>query len=252
MGLPAYLVTNLLDANATLTPGTEDSSYPVENLYGLVAANRYRSLSLLSLSVLVDLGSSKAANTIALINHNATSGATITVKAGGSSPPSTVVATLSWRQYDIWADLGSQTARYWLLEISDSNTVALSLGQLVLGTRVALPESFRRGRKPSVKTNNIALETEAGVRYVYPRYKRNQPGYVFRVRTSGDLASMRTWYNATNGEVTPFVFLEDVSLSGMLYCRMQADWDPAELSAKKDSYDVPVNLVEESRGLELT
>jgi hypothetical protein len=149
----------------------------------------FRGTSTSALSVLIDLGSALAADTVAIINHNFAAGATISLKAGGSSPPSTVVVTPSYRQYDVWASFTLTSAQYWLLEIASSQANALEIGQLLIGARVTLPRARRiaQGYSPAQTRSLISGETYGGVLYNYLLFSRKVLNPSFRIGSEAEL-----------------------------------------------------------------
>lgn len=253
----AYLATNLLSDDATITASKEDAAYPAENLYDRQAAKVFRCTSPTALTILVDLGSAHAADTVAIINHNLSSGATLSLKAGASSPPSTVVATPAYRAYDLWKSFASTAARYWKLDITDANSAALQIGQLILGTRIALPRARRigEGYSPARKRSNISGETYGGVFWNYHLFDRHEFNPSFRIGSAAELAILTALDAAVFGNLYPFVFIPDSSGSEVYYVRKEESFEPREYDARLAGpelvHDYQMTLIEESRGLEI-
>jgi hypothetical protein len=251
----AYL-TNLINSAATITPSTEDAAYPKANLYDRQAARVSRATSKTALTVLVDFGAAIVANTVALVNHNLTSGATLSLKAGSGSPPSTVIATPIYRQYDLWKGFASQSARYWLLEIADSNPDYLQIGQLLIGIRIAFPRARRIGQSyvPALKRSNISGETYAGVLWNYHLFQRHQFNPNFRVGSAAELAVLTGLDASVYGNLWPFLYIPDATKVDCYYVRKEADMEPQEtarITGAELVHDYQMTLIEESRGLEI-
>ena len=88
--------TNLVDATAvTLIASTADASYPVANIQDQRLSTRWRTTAITSQSVIVDLGSSQAITTAAILGHNITATATVTVTGSDELNAS---AWSDWRQ----------------------------------------------------------------------------------------------------------------------------------------------------------
>lgn len=261
VGLPAYLANNLISSSATITPSSENSAYPKSNLYDKQAARVFRGTSLTSLTILVDIGSAQQADTVAIINHNLSASATLSLKADNSNPPTTVVASPSYRLHDIWKGFTLTSTRYWLLTVTDSNSAALEIGQLLLGRRVALPRNRQQGQgyKPAHKRATISDETYAGVFWNYHLFGREEFNPSFRVFNDADLAVLRAWDAAVYGDLWPFLYIPDASATDCYYVRKEASFEPVEQEsparqwsgAYESVHDYQMTLTEESRGLEI-
>lgn len=255
MSGPAYLATNLISSSVAITPSTENASYPSSNLYDKQAARVFRGTSLTALSILLDFGAAVSANTIAIINHNLTASAVLSLKAANSNPPNTVVATPSYRQYDLWKAFTLTAARYWKLEITDSAPAALQIGQLVLGVRVAFPRERKQGGySPAQQRSTISGETYAGVFWNYHLFGRRTFNPSYRVFTAADLEILRTFDAAIYGNLWPFVYIPDSGGADVYYVRKEESFQPGELehpSGGEPVHDYQMTLVEESRGLEI-
>ncbi|RPH38302.1 hypothetical protein EHM92_00025 [bacterium] len=252
----AYLATNLITSAATITPSTEDTAYPRANLYDKQAARVFKGTSLTSLTILIDFEASVQADTISLINHNLTASAVLSLKAGSGSPPSTVVATPVYRQHDLWKAFTAVSARYWLLTITDSNSVAIQIGQLLIGNRTVFPRARRIGEsyRPAQKRNTISGETYAGVLWNYHLFERREFNPSFRVSSAAELAVLTALDASVFGNVYPFVYIPDASGVDVYYVRKEQDYQPQEigrLSGLELAHDYQMTLVEESRGLEI-
>lgn len=254
--MPGAYLTNLISSAAVITPSTEDSAYPVENIYDRQAARVFRGTSLTALTILVDFGAAISADTVALVNHNLTASATLDLKAGAASPPGATVATPTYRQYDLWKGFTVQSARYWLLTIADTNPDYLQIGQLLIGTRVAFPRARRIGQSyvPATKRSNISGETYAGVLWNYHLFQRNQFNPSFRVGSATELAVLTGLDAAVYGNLWPFLYIPDATKADCYYVRKEPDMEPQEygrITGAELVHDYQMTLIEESRGLEI-
>jgi len=254
--MPGAYLTNLITSASVITVSTEDSAYPAENLYDKQAARVFRGTSLTALTVLIDFGAAISADTIVLINHNLTAAATLSLKAGAASPPAAVVATPLYRLHDLWKSFASVSARYWQLEIADTNTEVLEIGQLLIGARVAMPRARRiaQGYRPATKRSNISGETYAGVLWNYHLFERKEFNPSFRVGSAAELAVLQGVDAATYGNLYPFVWMPDTSAADCYYVRKQMDFEPEEISRITGAelvHDYQMTLIEESRGLDI-
>jgi hypothetical protein len=230
----AYLATNVIDSDATITPSTVDTSYPVTNLYDRIAAKVFRCTSKTTLTLEFDLGSAHPADTIAIINHNMTSGASLSLKAGDSPNPSTGIATPTYRARDIWKAFTDTSKRYWKLEISDgSNPAILQIGQIIIGRRIAFPVARRIGNySPARKRNMVKGETYAGSIYNYLLFERAQLNPSFRIGAAADLAVFETLDQTVYGDIHPFVYIPSVAGGECYYVRKEQDFEPQEFTSK--------------------
>lgn len=252
----AFLATNLITASATITPSSEDSVYPAEYLYDRQAARVFRSTSLTTLSILIDFGAAVQADTIAIVNHNLTAAATLSLKAGATSPPADAVATPVYRANDIWKAFTATAARYWLLEITDTNTAVLEIGQLLLGVRTVLPRARRigSGYKPARRRGTISGETYAGVFHNYHLYERLELNPSFRIGSAAELAILQALDAAVYGKNYPFLYVPDATGADCYYVRKEEHFEPEEfgrIAGRELVHDYQMTLIEESRGLEI-
>jgi len=249
MGASAYIVTNRLNGNVGIAVSSEDPTYPRGSLYDREMAKVFRWTSTAGW-VELDFGSAVVIDTLAIHNHEAESGATITVKTGDSTAALSAVSTPSWQSGSIWSDLGSVSAQFLRLEIS--GLTSGGIGQLVPGVRTALPRAHRYGKRPGRGRRVINHETERGMRYNYHLFKREVRDYTWRVNES-ELAAFDLLDRLTQGEIYPLTFIPDVDDPETLYCRKLGEYRPQELADPTSApiYDVTLSLSEESRGEDL-
>lgn len=256
MAAGAHLVTNRISSDCTITPSSEDSSYPKTNLYDKQASKLFKSESLTTLTMLIDFGAAIAADTIALINHNLTSGATLSLKADGSNPPTTEIATPTYRQYNMWKTFTDPSARYYQLEITDSNTAYLYIGQLIIGTRTAFPRNRKigSGYSPARNRSNISEQTYAGVFWNYHLFERNIFNPSFRTFTAAQEDIFRALDAAVYGSLYPFLWIPNTDEAACYYVRKEAEYRPQEFNQTSEGssvHDYMLTLIEESRGLDI-
>jgi hypothetical protein len=250
--MPGAYLLNLIGTDAVLTPSTEDAAYPAEYLIDHQAARVFRGTSQTALSILVDMGASVSADTIALVNHNLTAAATLSLKAGATSPPSSVVATPTYRAGDLWKGFTATAARYWLLEITDANSAAIQIGQLLIGTRVVFPRGRRIGNyTPRTERTIISGETYGGASYHYPVHSRKTFNPSYRCLLS-ELAIFETLESAVYGSAYPWLYIPEITASDCYYVRKEESFEPTEADKSTEPVmDYQMTLREEPRGLEV-
>jgi len=128
---------NLID-DATLTPVSEDLIYPVENVQNQRLAKPWRTTSLTGVSVVADLGGTASVMMAAILGHNLTTSATLTISGNTTSSFVAPSYTTSMTSVDgiILKYFGAaQELRYWQYTIEDpTNTAAyVEVGRLWLG-----------------------------------------------------------------------------------------------------------------------
>lgn len=251
-----YLATNLITSDATITPATEDENYPVSNVYDRMAAKLYRTESTVALAVEFDLLGAVSADTFAIVNHNFTQAAVVTLRSGAASPPAAVVAVLTWREFDMWVSFASQSKRYWSVTVSDSNPEALSVGQIMLGNRTAFPRARRiaEGYEPARQREVVGGETYSGVIHKYYLFDRLSFNPSFRIASDAERDVFSDMDRELYGNVYPFLYVPDSSAAGCHYVRKDPEFETKEIAkigSGDIAYDLTLNLVEESRGLNI-
>ena len=157
-----------LIADATLTPDTENALYPVENLQAEPAAETYRSTSASNQKILIDFAAPVLVGMFAVVNHNLTDGATITLRGGSSQDPdgNDFELVIPWAIRNAWVLFDSdETWQYWSLTIDDLSNPdgVLEIGLLLQGLKWELTRDFDLGSRRRRETVNQALESEFGV-----------------------------------------------------------------------------------------
>jgi len=138
--------TNLIDAGSAPTTSTEDLLYPEENLHNQRLAKRWRSTDPSAQTIVCNLGSAQAVDTIAIMGHNISASATLTIEAGTADSWGSPAFTTSLT-YNTAAVLkflaAAQTYQYWRFTIDDgSNSDGyVEVGRFWLGTYLALDPS---------------------------------------------------------------------------------------------------------------
>lgn len=220
-------VTDNRAAAAVLSVTSEDSEYLKENLQALPVALAYRTSSITApQNVNADLGSPQAVTLIALVNHNLTSGAVITVKAGTTSGVGDFSEVMEWREEDAFVLLSAaQTYRYWRVEIDDDSNPEgfLEIGYLMIGQ--AARHSL--GPKPdSIEVTdefiNSEEESEYGVPHVEEIFHRVRIRFDYELDPSED-STARAGFRALKKNLTPFFFIPDVGAYDGYFGRWVAD-----------------------------
>ena len=194
--------TNLIDAGSAPTALTADLLYPVANMQNQRLSKRWRSTSPTAQTIVVNLGSAQAVNTVAILGHNLSGSAAVTIEAHTSDSwgtPALSAITLTYNAGAILKYLTtSQTFQYWRYIIDDpTNTDGyVEVGRPWLGTFIAINPSSLDAFTVTKKRSDI-------VTYGRDRQKYATEGVGWRnfnlsfPRTGGSaLTAIQTMYDA--------------------------------------------------------
>lgn len=251
---PAYLVTNDLEAALGITASSEESLFPLGNLRDEIAANPFKWSEDVSggvtLFIEVDFGAvTSGIDTIVLVNHNFPQSTKFSLKSGASAAPVAELATLTWREFDIWEKFTAPTHQFWRLEITikaGATTAVMLLGELYFGTRKELLARRSFGFFEGRMHKDITMQTRRGVRKPFGLYDALNFNVRFRSVRDNQIADLDALDVATNGSRTPLIWIPDTGLSDVFNVRLMGDY--RELSVEMNEWDVELNFEEESRG----
>ncbi|MEE8262761.1 MAG: hypothetical protein V3R83_09895 [Gammaproteobacteria bacterium] len=252
---PSFISGNLL-TGSVLTVSSEDAAFPKDNLRDGDFANPLRFTSGTSSSVEIDFLSAKSFDRLFIGNHNFDPSVTLTVKAGGLSPPTTVIDTPSFKVESILSKFTEQSARFLRLEITDAQPGGgvTEIGELVAGLRVKFPRGIRFGSQIHIQQESIRKRTNRGKRYALELFRLPRRAYTFRFPQSERQAFL-DWWEAVRGNLDPFVWIEDDDGDEALFVSLDADgFLPDELpdQALAPYLDYQVTLVGEGTGAAIT
>jgi len=229
----SYMITNLAAAaGATIaTNGTTNSQYPIANVVDTELANPVIYTSDGTRQIDIDLGSAKSMNSVLIGGHNLFNGASITVKAGNSPSPTTVVGTATWSRDYIGVDLGSISARYVTLIIT-GGAIGDRIGQIGVGARIDFPGQWLLGMPFGQQEVTISQRTVRNVKHNYRLAKFEKREYSFRFRTAAEEEELRTFHRNTEGIITQFWLIEDITTNKLWYGNKEDNSDFVETEDK--------------------
>lgn len=222
-------------------------------------------------SVVVDLGSAKSIVAAAWLNHNAASLATAQFRVYASSASdfssdivtvkdATPCGTARVERKDIVLNFPAVSRRYWLLRVVLGSAGVLKVGELFLGAAVtSLTRGSSYGSGEGAEIVASSLVTQSGdVRVAKlggPVFERR---YSFADWTASELEELHALWDAANGTVTPFLWIDRVASSSSagalgdgkcLYGRIQ----DARFDWVQDDFGIyqPPSLVLRSLGREM-
>lgn len=217
--LPTILFNNLF-LSGTLAASSEATGYPKENA---VSENTNKSWkpSSLPATLSVDLGSSRAVDSFALVAHNCGTNAN-TVELQSSPDNSTWTTRCTVTPTDDTTILGlfnSVSARYWRIRIS--NGTAPNIGVAMIGVRFTFPAGVRAPYTPIwlSQTYELLVGETLGGQFLGNRIIRKGAGTainlvaVERTFAENNLLPFREHYNLGKAFVWaagPSIFTKDV------------------------------------------
>lgn len=218
MGNVAYLThdNNKGAASATaITASSADTAYPAANLKVLPVAKHWRSTGVSSENLQFDLGSALAITLMAVLNHNLTSAATVTVNGGSTANPdgSQYTTTITWREFDMFKLLSAaaQTYRYWKVIFVDTANADgyIKVGKIMLGNATTLGFHWRYGSRFFDQYVNLNLKSAGGVPHVEQKYGIVRQQFDFGPLTTANMATIRTLYRALKGNAKPLFIIPE-------------------------------------------
>lgn len=192
---------NLIDAGSAPTASTTDLLYPVENLQNQRLSKRWRSTAPTAQTIVVNLGSAQAVDTVAILGHNLSGSAAVTIEAHTSdlwTAPALSAITLTYSEGAILRYFGSAaTFQYWRFILDDPSNADgyVEVGRPWLGTFLAINPS-------SLDAFTVTKKRSDTVTYGRDRQKYATEGIGWREfnlsfpRTSGSaLTAIQTMYD---------------------------------------------------------
>ncbi|MBU0995393.1 MAG: hypothetical protein KJ737_23090 [Proteobacteria bacterium] len=211
-----YAWDNLLDTAAISYDGwAEDSDYPKENLFNKRMSKRAGFVWSKAGSIVIDLGVTRTVNHVAIMNHNLTAGASLSLSGNSvnfwGSPAFT--ATIPYRELDTCKVFDtSQNYRYWRLTINNSGRPDpdIKIGELLLGNLLTLPRNHDWNLKEQHHYTNITHETEGGNTWAYTLNSRKSWVMTWSGITGTELNPIALLVQSIHGSAYPFLMvLED-------------------------------------------
>lgn len=151
-----------------LSASSEEEEYEKERLLTQTPSRRWRTTGCAAEFIDFDFGAAVEINSVAIIAHNLTSGATITLKADdNSSFSSPEEVSLAWNESKIVQFFTSKTFRYWRLYIEDATNPDgyIEAGNIVLGAAIELCAQLPRGWELTRVNPSVITEAAGGQEY---------------------------------------------------------------------------------------
>lgn len=229
MDLPAYAVTNK-GAGATISASSTDAAYPLANLVDGILGKPARAASATAWDIEYDMLSAVQLNGWGVLAHNFTSSMTAVLKAGASPTPTAVIHTFAYLEGNMNAVFTAASHRYWRLEITDTNSEVLQIGEMFPMLHTLFPRATRFGGHPRRRERRqIVHTTIGGVPSVTHFYTRRTPEYRFRLKDS-QLDAFDALDKLLLGQLRPFCFIPDTDDDDVIFGRMTSShFEPVEM-----------------------
>lgn len=222
------------------------SGYSVDNAILLPVAKVHRATGATSEYIELDLGSAQAITLAAVLNHNLSSAATITVKAGAAANPSTFTTTVTWREFDAFKTFTSETHRYWRFVFADATNKNgfIQVGYLLLGAYTQPAFNFQFGWIQIPEFNTRRLETGYLVPNVEELAQRQRFEIGFDGLTVAQADTVRkTLFESLKKDLTPWFFIPDGAVNDGYFGRF------GQIEMQVDFFRfISVPFIEDGRG----
>lgn len=264
--LPADQVAD--SATITLDVGTDDTTYTKANLVdGNIA--KPAKVAETSATWKFDFGAAQRVDVCVLGPHNFDAGLTVKLQANATdswgTPTIDTALTIPADDADgravcAWKDVTGATGydvggfRYWRLHVSGTNSVALQLGEIWLGSTKRLlatdmGRNYRWGFEVAESRRLIEHTTEYGVATVYDLQTRLRTFRGELRLSDAGLTAFQTWIRAMRGRVYPAIWIPDTSVNEAWWVRQVRDWSVTRRFTNLN--DLTLVLDEVSHGLPL-
>jgi hypothetical protein len=201
--------TNLVDGG-TVTANSEDPQFVDDNVQDQRLAKAWRTLSTTGITCVVDLATAQTVNTVAVLGHNITTAATVTIQANASDSwgAPTYSTTLTALDGAILRYLDSaETFRYWRYTFEDPTNTEnyLQIGRLWLGDFLQIDPSSTVDFTVSKKRNDVVSYGRGLQKFGTPGVGWREFNFEFRRHEATMLTAIQTMYD-TVGNHTSMIF----------------------------------------------
>jgi hypothetical protein len=221
-----YPTDQLLNDAVTITPSSQDSAYPINNLYDKNPAKAFK-LDATSGSIVIDFGSAKTVQFVAIIHHNldvALSGVAIQGNSSNSWGAPAFSQTITIPAYELdgfpvnpFIDISgtSPSYQFWRLNFGTPNSVKIQLGQLWIGAlkRSFSPNNFEWGYDEIVERMLIDLKTDYDVSTIYDLGAKIRSWSPTLMTTVPGVDQFQQLWDACHGRALPMIVVIDPTIN---------------------------------------
>lgn len=212
--------------NATINALTENPSYPFSTAIGSNTQTQLsrvgRTIDVTSQYIDFSFGSATGVQYVAILGHNITSSATISIQGGTALGGNTFSQSITTEYRGVWivAFTNVESYQYWRLNISDATNPDgyIEIGAVFLGTSLEMP-GMNLGQVVSTESASVASPSASGQVYGDRRLNYDIAEIVFIDITESKRQEIKTWISTVD-IVQPFVLLiweNDLDVQGPVY-----------------------------------
>ncbi len=224
----AYLSVNgnrFAAAAATLAASSAVDGFPASSAISLPISKPHRFSGCASENYQIDTGAAGVAKALAVVNHNLTAGATITINAGDAADPdgSQWTRSVSYHAGNAFLIFNAQvTYRYWKVIIANAgNPVGyIQIGYLMLCPLGDFTFDYAYGWRFRDEFLNARKETEFGTPHVTRLYQRVAAEFPFVNLSASEMSALRAFVLAHYGDLTPFFLIPDITANDGYFGRL--------------------------------
>lgn len=215
------------DDRTTVHASQAAALYPAANLKHPDVTKAWRSDNANSAVTITVVGAAAlAADLIALVNHNLSSVATVSVSAGsdatfGDYGP----AAMTWREatQHLYISAGAETHRYWQITITDTGNRDgfLEIGALVMGSLYLPTFNAEHGSMATDAWENTRTRSTFGNPKVEEKYRQHRRVFDFWPLESADAAAILADFKELKQDVHPLYLIPDRAEADGYYGRLE-------------------------------
>ena len=243
-------LANETTKDATVSANSVDIQYPVSNVLDSRLTRLYKTDSSTTAEIVFDAGSAVTVDSIAIANHNISSGVS-TLKVQGNATNSwatpSIDETLTYSSGVITKTFTGGSYRYWRVYIIDAGNSDgyISIGRIFLADSFTAPDispTFGHTRKSSsVKTQSIGGQSYQDTRYFASLVSVKWPAV-----TATEKSNLITQFETIDIGSPFFVTFDESNISiGTLYVTIDQDSLNFNLLANPKYWEAALSLLEE-------
>lgn len=169
---------------------------------------------------------------LSIHGHNLTAAIAVQLRSSTDdfSAVDTLEATLTKAPRTFWGRLVAPVfRRYWRIKFSGTNTVAIRIGEAVLGQALAVQRNYDYGAELAELEDNIASETPSGERYSRAQTEFGRRVFAMRFNFRGETddayeEARDDIFRRSRGDLYPLVIVPDTDRPEVLHGRIDRRW----------------------------
>ena len=214
---------------ALLTADSADSNFPAANVAVLPVSKAWHTAAgkIGNQKLRIDFPVARTVDTFALVGHNISSGATITLNGGTSPDPSgDIVETITWVEGTAWKAITSVSRKHWSITIDDEGSEFghIAVGHIVIGQRTSLTQVWAIDWQKIRETVFREAENELLVPMVGLEIAKGSSfNLSFRLMSDTNRDQLSDFLVTLGGPVTPMFIILDTTAKEANFGRFRPD-----------------------------